>query len=134
MIAIAYTRDSYEEILSSPPCTEWEKMSKSKGNVISVDEVVHGVATIDHPYELRLPIAENGTYTLIPFDFKKFHVWRDGPFYFTGNSYGKVPVFLCKKGREDPCQFPYNGGVIEQHENHPIFNQEWFLKIEEEFA
>lgn len=73
---------------------QWEKMSKSRGNVVLPQEVVHGVEDIDKGYEFRLVGGE-----LI--DHQAWGVWRDkldtGDF-FTSTRYGRQPVYLMEVG------------------------------------
>ena len=95
----------------------WEKMSKSKGNVICPEEVVWGVLRMIPGYEFRNSLNE-------VVDFKEFGIWRDCSdtnCYFTSTRTGKQPVWLCEIGGE-PCMFnvpfcPHGGrtGEFEQH-------------------
>ncbi len=72
---------------------KWEKMSKSKGNGISVDEVVKRVAGLKEGYEFRDRSGE-----LV--DYKKERVWRDKLGYKTFTGY---PVFLHEVDNPVPC-------------------------------
>ena len=67
----------------------WEKMSKSKNNGISVDEVVYGVAEIDRGYCFidRQDNVVNHRTTPI------YRNQNDG-FYYTHHNRGHLPVFL----------------------------------------
>ena len=68
-----------------------EKMSKSRGNCVTVDMVVYGVAEIDAGYEFR------DTDNRVIHDWKRFNIWRDkscGGDFFTGAAFGQIPVFL----------------------------------------
>lgn len=91
---------------------KYEKMSKSRGNSISVDEVVHGVCILDPICEFRF---KNGN---IIDDFKSLGVWKDptSNMYFTATRYGKKPVFLHYLGNPEPAKLLINGKEIAQHE------------------
>ncbi len=99
-----------------------EKMSKSRGNVVMVDEVVYGVCEITDGYEFRNinnePIE----------DFRAIGIWRDkggdGNFYSSLRT-GKHPVFLCKKGEPVPCHFSTN----DMHQ-HPSLLDYWRRMLE----
>ncbi len=81
-----------------PKSPRWEKMSKSRGNVISPEEVVCGVADLRTGYEFR------GLDRRVIQDFKAVGVWCDPAtgWYFTAERYGKAPVFLCQTGNPVP--------------------------------
>lgn len=67
-----------------------EKMSKSRGNVVTVDEVVHGVQSLREGWELR--DANNETV-----DPNKVGAWVDlNGNYFTAVRNGKQPLWLCR--------------------------------------
>lgn len=73
---------------------KYEKMSKSKGNVVRPEEVVWGVANLDPKYEFR---DFDGT---IIEDYKKWGIWQDhfsNHCFFTSTRSGKAPVYLCEK-------------------------------------
>lgn len=90
----------------------WEKMSKSKGNVISVDEVVYGVANVDPRYEFRSPDGD-------VIDWKELCVWRNPDpadnFYYTAVRFGRMPVFLHEAGNPVPALFLIDGEERVQH-------------------
>lgn len=66
-------------------------MSKSKGNVITPDEVIHGVYQLDPNYEFRNVNGE-------VINYKSYGVWRDcDGDYFTSKRTGHQPVFYTKK-------------------------------------
>jgi hypothetical protein len=92
---------------------KWEKMSKSRGNVITPDEIVYGVYEVNPGYEFR---DESGK---VIEDFRELGIWRDRPNggdFFTSSRFGKRPVFLHEIGNPDPCQFTDGkGNVREQH-------------------
>lgn len=104
-----------------------EKMSKSRGNVVWVDEVVFGVIDINDKYEFR---NESG---FVIKDYKKFGVWRDvhnmckiaKGCYFTTNRCGLQPVFLCQKDNEIPPALQFENTIIIQHPQ----SKWWHLSI-----
>ena len=71
------------------------KMSKSKGNVITIDEVVRGVHRLPSNFEFR-----DNRGGLI--DWLKLGVWRSPEGYRMGSPYGKQPVFLHLVGEPVP--------------------------------
>lgn len=96
----------------------WEKMSKSRGNGVTVDEVVAGVAAVAPGYEFCDPSGAT-------IDHRAWEVWRDrsgNGSYFTATRYGKRPVFLKRAGSpvahiDDLPQFDDGdgNGPYEQH-------------------
>src|SRR3990167_10229920 len=89
----------------------WEKMSKSRGNGVSVDEVISGVSEINCNYEFR---DING----YKIDYNKECIWNAGDYqYFTAKRYGKKPVFLHQKEYLKPCAFVVDGELKFQHVN-----------------
>lgn len=89
----------------------WEKMSKSRGNVIGVDEILCGVAELDPAYEFRF--ADGGV-----INHRSILVWRDKcgtGFFYTGSSFGRRPVFLHERGNPEPCILLLGGVETEQH-------------------
>lgn len=75
----------------------YEKMAKSKGNVVLPEEVVYGVFTLNTEYEFRNFLGQ-------VIDFEKLGVWRDclnTGFFFTATRFGREPVWLCQKGNVD---------------------------------
>ncbi len=73
--------------------TNLTKMSKSKGNGISVDEVVKGVYALREGYEFRDQSGE-----LV--DYKKERVWQDKSGYRT---FIGAAVFLHEVDNPVPC-------------------------------
>ena len=76
---------------------KYTKMSKSRGNVVLPEEVVHGVYELDQRYEFRDVKGE-------VVDWQKLGVWRhhEGS-YFTSTRTGRQPVFLHEKDNPVPC-------------------------------
>ena len=89
-----------------------EKMSKSRGNAISVDEVTFGVMDIDPRYEFRHVGGE------VIRDFKFCGVWRDTARtgdYFTGTRQGRRSVFLHEKGNPVPAMLRVRSEASDAH-------------------
>jgi valyl-tRNA synthetase len=64
------------------------KMSKSRGNVVSPEEVIYGVCKLTPGYEFR-DLAGKVV------DFKVQGVWRQADCgYLTSTKFGRQPVFL----------------------------------------
>jgi len=82
------------------------KMSKSKGNVVEVDEVVCGVCGLEDGYEFR----DRYGYLV---DYRAMGVWKtpEGD-YQTSTSTGRRAVFLHQRGERIPT-------LIEGREQHP---------------
>lgn len=76
--------------------TNLTKMSKSKGNVISPDEVVKGVWDLEEGYEFR---DRSGKLV----DWKKERVWLDLDSYRTSTRSGRRTVFLHEVDNPVPC-------------------------------
>jgi len=95
-----------------------EKMSKSRGNVVTVDEVVYGVYEVASGYEFRNALGEI-------IDYKFWGIWQDksgtGDFY-TSTRTGKQPAFLCEVDG-DPCVLLINGEERSQHSDEEM----WFV-------
>lgn len=72
-----------------------EKMSKSRGNVITIDEVVHGVSELDPRFVFRYFDGSVAS--------RLDRVWRaaSGSFFCH-----QSPVFLCRREHYAPCAFP----------------------------
>ena len=86
-----------------------EKMSKSRGNVVTIDEVVYLIHEVDDAYEFR---DKYGTSV----DHRNMGVWRDkGGDFFTNTRSGKQPIFLCEKGNPSQCILLIDGQEKEQH-------------------
>lgn len=90
--------------------TTYTKMSKSRGNVITPDEVIYGVAYFfEEGYDFRDSWGR-------VVDYQQMGVWRnkggDG-FYYTSTRTGRQPVFLCTAG--EPCRLLVNGEEVVQH-------------------
>jgi len=66
------------------------KMSKSRGNVVSVDEVVRGVCSMKQGYEFQ---DVDGNII----DWYKLNVWKDvDENFYTAQHFGKQQVFLTR--------------------------------------
>lgn len=91
---------------------KWEKMSKSRGNVVLPEEVVYGVYEYDSKnWEFRLP---NGDVI----DPGELGVWRDKlrtGFYFTATRYRRMPIFLHEKNNPVPSLLLIDGEEKVQH-------------------
>lgn len=96
---------------------QYEKMSKSRGNVVLPEEVVYGVHELPFEYEFRDFLGE-------VVDYKEFGVWRDKfhtSFFFTSTKHGREPVWLCEKNKFDsegkpiPLVLLINGEEKVQH-------------------
>lgn len=89
-----------------------EKMSKSRGNVVTVDEVTYGVYLLDPSYEFCNIYG-------MPIDYRELGVWQDKAntgYYYTSTRTGRQPVFLFEKAnKEGPCRLLINGKEILQH-------------------
>ena len=88
-----------------------EKMSKSRNNVITPDEVIYGVVTLAPGFEFRDKLGN-------VFDYAKWRIWRDkghDSFYYTSTQTGKIPVFLCEIDNPFPCILLINNEEVEQH-------------------
>ena len=98
---------------------KWPKMSKSRGNVVTIDEVVYGIYKLPHEYGFR-----DRTGKLV--DFKKVGVWRDTDGYRTSTRDGNRPVFLHEKDNpvpgmmgsrlQHPNDFEYWSALLEKYE------------------
>lgn len=88
-----------------------DKMSKSRGNVVTVDEVIYGVADLDPSCEFRDLSGR-------VIDYKSLGVWRhrsgDSMFY-TSTRTGKRPVFLHQKDNPEPALLLIDGVERIQH-------------------
>lgn len=75
----------------------YEKMSKSKGNTVSVDEVVYGVRSIREGFELR----DEQNQVVDP---REVGAWESQETfeYFTAVRMGKRPLWLCMTGEPVP--------------------------------
>lgn len=82
--------------------TEYTKMSKSRGNVVMIDEVVKGIYQLGHNYSFRDRLGNI-------VDWKAVGVWRDGTGYRTSTKDGKQPVFLCRDGDTEPVDLLETG-------------------------
>lgn len=88
----------------------YEKMSKSRGNVITPDEVVHGVAELAHGFVFRGP--PDGRVI----DYLALGVWRDSDgMYYTSGRHGKQEVFLCHADDVVPPMLLVRGEPTVQH-------------------
>lgn len=93
-----------------------EKMSKSKGNGISVDEFLGYAHTILSGFEFRFRSSN-------VCDHNKVNVYKcpETGMFFTFHCHGHLPVFLCVIGDPIPPAFPY--GI--QHENDEFWDRPW---------
>lgn len=104
-----------------------EKMSKSRGNVITVDEVVNGIYEVDSRYEFR-----DQTNKVI--DWKERGVWRDRErtgYYFMSSRYKLQPAFLHCKDNPVPCLLLINSVEQVQHSKLSEFWENLLNKYEE---
>jgi valyl-tRNA synthetase len=92
------------------------KMSKSKGNVITIDEVVRGVHELSGDYELR---DLHGRLV----DWRKMCVWRSPEGYRTSSPTGKQPIFLHLKDEPVP-------GLISGRMQHKEARNYWAALLE----
>lgn len=91
-------------------------MSKSRGNVVSPEEVVHGVYELDSGYEFR-----DTDKNLV--DWQAAGVWRTPEYnYFTSTRTRKRPVFLHEVNNPVPCLLQVRG--VEQLQ-HPELISYW---------
>lgn len=100
---------------------KYEKMSKSRGNVVTVDEVVNGVFELKSPFEFRAWSLGKEQFDII--DHKEFGVWRDTKTgcYFAATKFKKFPVFLCEKSNPVPLILNSGDAEIVQHDWHPVW-------------
>jgi len=101
----------------------YEKMSKSRGNVITVDEVVCGVQDLASGHEFR-----DESNRVI--DWRSLAVWRHPHtgMYWTATRFGKRPVFLHGEGNPVPAMLLIDGVETLQHEWHEAF---WMLMLDQ---
>lgn len=101
-----------------------EKMSKSRGNVITVDEIVFGVREVNEGYEFRFPTGELVDYT-------KIDIYRnpEDHLYYTTTRFGKQPVFLHEKDNSVPAIILWEGTELLQH---PDLVNYWENKLKEQ--
>ena len=87
---------------------KYEKMSKSRGNVVLPEEVVYGVIELCPGYEFRDNCGNIVNW--------QNNVWRDkskSGYFFTATRFGRQPIFLCENG--DHCVLLIDGQEKEQH-------------------
>lgn len=92
----------------------FEKMSKSRGNVVTIDEVVHGVAVLDPSCEFR------DAFGGVIGDYRAAGVWRDRAgdgMYYTSTRSGRQPVLLHERGNPMPALLSVGGVDRLQHED-----------------
>lgn len=115
----------------------WEKMSKSKGNVVRPEEVVFGVSDLDRDYEFRDVEGD-------VIDYKAWGVWRDrfGSVYdkhvpnaerkpmlfYTSTIYKNQPVFLHRKGNPIPALFRDDDGF--EYAQHQYLTRWWVMMLD----
>jgi len=102
---------------------KYEKMSKSRGNVVLPEEVVYGVMDWDAGYEFRMAAEPDAELQAI--DPLEFGVWRDKlktGYFYSATRFGRLPVFLHEKGNPVPTLLLLNG---EEHMQHPFFLRAW---------
>lgn len=95
----------------------YEKMSKSRGNVVLPEEVVYGVYQLDDNYEFR--DLDNQV-----IDYTPLGVWRDKPrsgMFFTDTKHGRRPVFLHEKDNPVPVLLLIADKEQLQHPNEWVF-------------
>jgi hypothetical protein len=107
---------------------KYEKMSKSRGNVVLPEEVVYGVLDLDPGYEFRDKYGNIVDW--------RHNVWRDkgkSGYFFTATRLGRQPVFLCEKDDPRHCVLLIDGKEREQHPDLPEEFMEYnaFLPKEE---
>lgn len=90
---------------------KWEKMSKSRGNVVLPDEVVGRIFEMHPTYEIR-----NRNNILV--DWRAIGAWRhysaDGMFY-ADSQHGRIPLFLHEIGNPIPCMLEIGDTLRLQH-------------------
>ena len=91
-----------------------EKMSKSRGNVITPDEVIYGVCELEPGFVF---CDRSGRILMPP---QQYGIWRnrgEDNFYYTGRRFGHEPVFLCQleSGVAHICRLLIDGEEREQH-------------------
>ncbi len=88
-----------------------EKMSKSRNNVVTPDEVIYGVYELSRGFEFR-------TIDGVIHCHRTFGIWQnkggDG-YYYTSTRSGRIPVFLCQCGDPRPCVLLIDGHERVQH-------------------
>lgn len=88
------------------------KMSKSRGNCVTVDMCVYGVAEIDPGFEFR------DSFNRVIRKWHRCGIWRDkagdGMFY-AGPAFQKRPVLLCRADEIIPSRLVVNGREVMQH-------------------
>lgn len=92
----------------------WEKMSKSRGNVVLPEEVVYGVCDLAIGFEFR-NLRKSGLEFV---DWTKIGIWQDKGntgFFYTTTKFGREPVWLCEVNNSNPCVLLINGDEKVQH-------------------
>jgi valyl-tRNA synthetase len=84
------------------------KMSKSRGNVVLPEEVVHGVCDLMPGYDFR------DTQGRI-MNWKLAGIWRHATGYLTSTRTGRQPVFLHEVNNPVPCLLQENMQADMQH-------------------
>jgi hypothetical protein len=101
-----------------------EKMSKSRGNVVTPEEVVYGVRELKEGYEFRSTTGE-----LV--DYEEINIYQnpEDHYFYTTTRFGKQPVFLCEKDNSVPAIILWNGMELLQHFNLVDY---WENKLKEQ--
>lgn len=131
---------SFFERLEQDKSQPVEKMSKSRGNVITIDEIVSGVTDLSPGFEFR------DCFGVKIHDFRKLHVWRakygDGNFYAGTQFNGvakemlgleRLPIFLHFENNPIPCRLLINGREMMQHSKYLTFWNKMAEKFPDEF-
>lgn len=101
-------------VLTKNPNPQYEKMSKSRGNGISVDEA----QKVNHlaPYHEFVTLPPNFIYV----DYQEVPIYKDKDgFYYTYRIYGKIPVLLIDTREDYVPRFDGPDGPIVQHGDKP---------------
>jgi len=125
--------DTGPSVLDSAICDPGaprEKMSKSRGNGVTVDAVLYGVAELAGGHEFR--DVENRRIV----EWQRCGVWRDrhgDGFFYTGSSFGGQPVFLCLCDEIIPSRLLIGGREVLQHPSLVSFWEPFYRAFPEAF-
>lgn len=106
----------------------YEKMSKSRGNVVLPEEVVYGVADLKPECEFRF--ISGGIIS----DYRECGIWQNclhDKFFYTATRFGRLPVFLHYKDNPCPALLTINGKETLQHPDLKEF-WDWWLNVMEQ--